>query len=215
MTAREPTHRIVTVRMLNVSMLAGLILAVASVPYGTLVRESMKRDWPSGGLPGLQRGVGIIPPSPGFEEYHRWNDFGPFIEMNFADPGARGSISLAWVPAAAQRHILQTRQPTDVFWSGYPFKCAVGWWEFHGDRAWLIKWGQVRHRTVVTPLRPMWVGLLGNTLVYAALLLVPWTGVRFIRTRRRRARGRCVACAYELGAGIEVCPECGLAAKTS
>lgn len=59
---------------------------------------------------------------------------------------------------------------------------------------------------------PLWRGLAANTLFYAALLLMPLTMLRWHRTCRRRRRGCCVACRYDL-AGIEaepvVCPECG------
>jgi hypothetical protein len=63
------------------------------------------------------------------------------------------------------------------------------------------------------PLRPIWPGLLANTFFYAAIMLGVLVGLRAWRTRRRLARGRCVACGYELGEGVAVCPECGLAAR--
>lgn len=215
MTTRHPMHRMVTIRMLAVSVLVGMMLAVGSVPYGTLVREAGFQGWAVGRWPGEQRGVAVLPETSPLGDSGQWVASSPYIEMDPMVSYTPGFVTPETLPAVARRHVGLGDEAVDVYWSGYPFKCAVGWWVMRGDRAWLIKWGQVRHRIVVTPLRPMWVGLLGNTLVYAAVLLVPWTGVRFIRTRRRRARARCVACAYELGAGIEVCPECGLAAKTS
>ncbi|OAB63612.1 hypothetical protein AY599_08660 [Leptolyngbya valderiana BDU 20041] len=60
------------------------------------------------------------------------------------------------------------------------------------------------------PLRPIWFGVLANTLFYAAIALMPMVLLRWRRTRRRRARGLCVACGYELGEGVSVCSECGL-----
>ncbi|MEQ8316733.1 MAG: zinc ribbon domain-containing protein [Phycisphaerales bacterium] len=61
------------------------------------------------------------------------------------------------------------------------------------------------------PYLPLWPGLLGNTLFYGVLVLTPFSLVRWRRLRRRARRGLCPACGYELGDGVEACPECGLA----
>ncbi len=63
------------------------------------------------------------------------------------------------------------------------------------------------------PYLPLWPGLLGNTLFYAVLVLAPLALLRWRKLRRRARRGLCVACGYELGAGVEACPECGLAKR--
>ena len=199
--------------MLVVSVVAGVVLAMASVPYGTLVREAGFRGLAVGRWPGKQQGVGLSPGPWPFESDGEWLAWPPNNEWKPTALYSPGSIAPEAIPAAVRQHILRSQLPTDAFWSGYPFKCAVGYWESDGDRAWLVEVTQVRHRTIVTPLRPMWLGLLGNTLVYGALVLVAWIGVRFMRTRGRRTRGRCVACGYELGDGIEVCSECGLTAN--
>lgn len=58
------------------------------------------------------------------------------------------------------------------------------------------------------PLRPVWPGFIGNTLVFA---LACW-GVLYARgtVRRfvRRRSGLCLACGHLL-AGLATCPECG------
>ena len=64
------------------------------------------------------------------------------------------------------------------------------------------------------PLRPIWPGLLANTLCYATVTLALLVSVCLIRARRRRKRGCCVACGYELGEGLRTCPECGLEAES-
>lgn len=210
MAADSRSHRIVTVRMLVVSVVVGVVLAALSVPYGTLVREAGFRGWRVGMLPGWQRGAGLGPGSDLFGSGGQWVAWPPSHEVDPTSLTSPVDIAPETLPHAARRRVRNGHERFDVLWSGYPFKCALGWSDRDGGRAWLVEWTQVRHRTIVTPLRPMWAGLLGNTLVYAALVLAPWSGVRLVRTRRRRARGRCVACGYELGEGVAVCPECGL-----
>jgi len=61
------------------------------------------------------------------------------------------------------------------------------------------------------PLRPIWTPFLLAMLATAATLELLWQAWRMpgrVRTRRRRAQGRCLACGYDL-AGMEQCPECG------
>jgi len=61
---------------------------------------------------------------------------------------------------------------------------------------------------VPLPIQPRWRGFAVNTIAYSALT---W-GVLFapgvVRRWRRRGRGACVGCGYEL-AGLVRCPECG------
>ena len=58
-------------------------------------------------------------------------------------------------------------------------------------------------------MRPLWIGMVGNTLFYAGLwaALVPLT--RWAIHARRRRSGRCAGCGYDLRGGHERCPECG------
>jgi hypothetical protein len=64
----------------------------------------------------------------------------------------------------------------------------------------------------VLPTRPIWSGLILNSALYAAgwgLLLI---GPRRARARRRKQRGWCLSCGYDLvGSSSGVCPECGVA----
>lgn len=58
------------------------------------------------------------------------------------------------------------------------------------------------------PMRPLWRGVIGNTLFYATLLWLPFCGAPNWRRARRHRRGLCVRCAYPVGDG-ERCSECG------
>lgn len=67
---------------------------------------------------------------------------------------------------------------------------------------------------VALPLRPRWVGLLANSLLYGAAVGVVAFGASAIRLRLRRQAGLCERCGYDLrgsfdGQGRSVCPECG------
>ncbi len=60
------------------------------------------------------------------------------------------------------------------------------------------------------PLRPIWRGVVLNSAFYAGLWLVPIGVVPLVRAGRRRRRGLCPTCAYDLlGDLAEGCPECG------
>jgi predicted amidophosphoribosyltransferase len=50
-------------------------------------------------------------------------------------------------------------------------------------------------------------------MFYTLLVLAPVVLWRWLRLRRRAKRKLCLGCGYELGAGVGVCPECGLAGE--
>jgi len=83
--------------------------------------------------------------------------------------------------------------PSSIWHVGLKIDLDLAGWSFRG-------------RTV--PLHPVWPGFAVNTLAYGA---VAW-GVLFapgvVKRWRRRRRGACVGCGYEL-AGLVRCPECG------
>lgn len=58
------------------------------------------------------------------------------------------------------------------------------------------------------PLRPIWPGFAVNAVFYAGVCWLLLAAPGDIRRWRRRRRGACAACGYDL-AGLEACPECG------
>lgn len=59
------------------------------------------------------------------------------------------------------------------------------------------------------PFRPVWPGLLGDTLLFAAVFGTFHQLAAAARSSRRRRRSQCPACAYDLTGIIGPCPECG------
>ncbi len=60
----------------------------------------------------------------------------------------------------------------------------------------------------IIPLRPLWPGLVVNTIFYAVVLWLLVGGLFVLRRIVRLRRGLCPACAYPMG-GSAVCSECG------
>ncbi|MCL4199365.1 MAG: hypothetical protein KJZ69_17880 [Phycisphaerales bacterium] len=61
---------------------------------------------------------------------------------------------------------------------------------------------------MILPYRPLWTGVVVNTLVFAMTFSLLVYGPRQIRTRMYRGRGGCPACGYPRGTS-PVCTECG------
>lgn len=110
--------------------------------------------------------------------------------------------------------------------SGWPLSSFWGWrtlvqlprgveWE---DDAGLVEVGMLRagpcwQEMLELPLLPVWEGILGNALVFALAWWAVLIGPLALRRVRRRRRGRCAACGYDLR-GLSTdssarCPECG------
>ncbi len=128
------------------------------------------------------------------------------------------------------RTLWETYQPTPAVGGDLVVRIRVGWpaltlegavWQdrrFRRElRRDLLKYPGFLPKLVETawglPLRPIWPGLVVNTVIYAAFLWapprLPFALRRFVRVRR----GLCPACGYDLRhAEHQACPECGLTA---
>ena len=221
MVARSPQrkkHRIVTLRVVVVSVVVGVVLAVGSVPvaaaivYGVLWTTVVAHTQFEDRAASMEafRAVGFGTEFWFVSANGAWalKDLRDVSEapLEATDPRP-GHARPAWGGTPANASYLHVRH-------GWPWHAAEGR-EVHAPgqpsaRAWATYWniGPGRH---LVPMAPVWPGLLANTLFYAALTLALLMGLRSWRTRRRRKRGRCVACGYELGESVGVCPECGLA----
>ena len=132
------------------------------------------------------------------------------ISQSRGDPGAeRVTRALAELGLSARR------------WRPYEGVRDLGVYALHSDEARLPAWRRgLRVASPdappdehLLPLDPVWPGFAYNTLAYGgaawALLATPTlVGFIFGRKRRRRRRGLCVACGYDMR-GLESCPECG------
>ncbi|MEQ8844360.1 MAG: hypothetical protein RIB58_05845 [Phycisphaerales bacterium] len=209
--------------MLVAALLVGVVLAVVSVPVAVVVSPMAS---PARGLSPKATRWGAVEHADHFESFSRYDSIGTRLWATYAmpqpiAPGFRDALgplldapsdprpAFASVPYQSREHYVYHVS------NGWPWPAAAGRWvEAPGARRppvyeslVSVVRGQSHYRF---PLRPTWPGLLANTLFYTALALAPMVLLRWRRTRRRRARGLCVACGYELGEGVGVCPECGL-----
>jgi hypothetical protein len=211
-------------------LVVGALLAAASVAVGAGVRLSREsRAMSAGAWPFEQGSADVM-------AYWELGAGGTRHERVFvvAHDGQMeihpSTLENAGVPKAVHQELRSRYAGYDVYWGGFPFTAVVGW------RVWPYATGQYtagvmpraggpgkgvglvyreRPSSAIVwaiPVRPLWPGLLGNIVVYAAGVLLLLTLPRWWRRYVRRWEGRCAACGYELGEGVSTCPECGLIA---
>ena len=104
--------------------------------------------------------------------------------------------------------------PTTV----YAKRAMAGWPAFAlQGSCWMTNGGKrVANRNAmmvgerVIPALPIWPGFAINAIFYAVVLWMLVAGPRSLNRKRRRMRGLCANCAYDLrGTPSGVCPECG------
>jgi hypothetical protein len=154
--------------------------------------------------------LGWQPASPESGAYFNW-------ALGFGS--ARCTVSEAWVwfndrlDSGATLEDVAVRQR-----AGWPLHCLTAeasrphakggpptTWRSHGGIA--LGDGPARP-PVLIPLKPMWPGLLFNSLLYGAILGLAAQAIReSIRYTRWRGR-RCIACGYPAGTA-SACSECG------
>lgn len=146
----------------------------------------------------------------------------PLTAIVEARPGGTVVLS-SWTEAAEQVGIDMAYFPSA---KATPYQPWMS--EYHDIRGWPfpalgVPWDRAMQAPVVgsgkhlprirIPLHPLWAGMAYNTMIFTAFwsmfIIVPI--IPELRRRHRRARGRCVKCAYEL-ASLPRCPECGLSA---
>lgn len=226
-------HRPVTVRMLVVSVVAGLLLAVLSVPAAAVVVTHTFKLGPlrttswrfaSAGGDGRTHLVYVTRHRYAYGTATFWESGS---EPESAAPKLRQQLSRPGIRVVDDRH-----RPSDLdtdldgelrlsasYRVGWPFHSAKSLRRFalsDGNMREIGKWTvKVRGEAYTVPLLPHWPGLLANTAFYTLLVLTPIVLQRWWRLRRRRASGQCPACGYDMAGGAGVCPECGLAARAS
>jgi len=123
---------------------------------------------------------------------------------------------------AAWEYFEQTRGNNIIEYVSYgvPFRATYGAVEMNREstyfqpflKSYLMNYSE----GIMSPLRIVcwgiyWKGFVGNSLIYAFVVGLPYFGYRKVRRIVRHRRGVCPVCGYDLrGSGVEVgCPECG------
>lgn len=223
--ASPSKHRIVTRRVLVVSLVVGVMLAVASVPVAAVVLVFLP---PGNAEPEV--GFDVVERQPVLIRVHRYPTAAVWMAESMpADPrvgvteanltfGPGYSPGVSAIPEMSGMAVL----PDGHMWvarAGWPWHAATSF-KIEGppQAATGVVGGlemTVRGDYIVVPYVPVARGAIANTVFYAALTFVVIAGLGLVRTRRRRARGQCLACGYKIDDGMSECPECGTATKTS
>lgn len=216
------------VRRAVVGLVVGVLLSVASVPLGTgvrLWRES--RMHIANSLP-LEQGSADVTVYWTTEADGRREERVFTVAHDGKQQHHPVTLERAGVPAAVRDELRSRYAGYDVYWAGFPFTAAVGWrvWPYAtgellpgrglprlagpAEGVWLVYREHPSSAMAwAVPVRPLWLGFIGNMLVYGSAAFVLLTLPGWWRRYVRRWEGKCVACGYELG-GLGRCPECGL-----
>ena len=147
-------------------------------------------------LPARGDGTGIQVASLGLLE-KPGSQFG-IINGSFDPPRSACSCWAGWPCKALYGARLEAPTHTQLLWAME----APSWLKPYSSMV-----GFVDFRRFI-PLRPLWRGVIVNTLCYICAVVLVIAIVRYYKMRRRRLTGRCMNCAYPWGA-CERCSECG------
>ncbi|MGD1916167.1 MAG: hypothetical protein ACFCBV_08265 [Phycisphaerales bacterium] len=218
--------RVCTPRLVLVSILVGVVLAVATVPAGAIQ---------------AQRSLMSVRPIPHRQPFTERSSGDTYVRLRW--PGATWWFARTpewWnanmhavtprfvrvplveseaLPARVRAVVARGNDEVFDVSAGWPWRAAYfvrhqSVWDHTATHPGQLTF-RASGREWFVPCLPLWLGLLGNTLVFTLPLAVLWSLSRWHRLRRRARRGLCLACAYELGEGIGACPECGLARAAS
>lgn len=220
---------ILTVPMVATSLVLGLLSAVASVPVGAIVVNHQARfvpqlgtNWPTFALAEYFKRDGhvVLVLRQEFLTGTTWESSVSPESSTLTLHRVAGTLNAKLVqrdsrPAAVRAPLNGREHTRYAISTGWPFEAAVG------TRGWSMGGPAVQRSGLATvrvfgrwwsvPYHPRWPGLLGNTLFYGAIALAILAWWRARRNRRRASAGCCIACGYEPGEGVAICPECGLA----
>ena len=214
--------RVITWRLVLVSLAAGVVLAVGSVVVCAvawevrgvrLERADLLVGWHADGQTVLVT---------------RYDFAGVTFWDTVSAPDADQSLLRAGLAETRMRRVERDIRPAGLrtpmdgarhgrssHRAGWPLRAAehtVRWDHATGRSITRGAWSlRALGHDLTLPTLPLWPGLLGNAAFFGGLVLMPAVLVRWATLRRRARRGLCIACAYQLGEDVRACPECGLA----
>jgi hypothetical protein len=215
-------HKIkIAVACIALGVLSNLLVAWGCVVYGSrdpqrvfLVRDAdaaaigwtwpVPSDWPEPNRAGLSKGFGWEQFNVGHEEpvppAMLTPDMHPVWSPHSTTRNRSGfpflSFEARWITPQSPEEVQRLQSSQWHRW---------GWWYNNGF------WVEFANGMTL-PLRPVWPPFLAGSALWAGIWALLLPVPRFIRSRRRQARGLCEACRYPV-AGLDVCPECGKQAR--
>lgn len=215
----EARHRILTGQLMALALLLGSLLAVVNVPAVAffsflLGGESTLRfgvEVDTGLYYRVNREDSLGGTWWGIEstDVFRADDLASMLAEGVVHP-----IDELGVPAPWPKESMRRNTSWGYVLIGWPMRAAAAHCDPKPESVPIHQWRDAVYvGSTLIPLQPLWPGLLANTFFYATFALTPMVLLRWRRARRRRARGKCVACGCELGEDVAVCPECGLEAS--
>jgi hypothetical protein len=110
-------------------------------------------------------------------------------------------------------------------WPWRAFACDWVWDDDNGDFTDVSHGGiylplndGVTHRVEdmhAFPLRPIWLGIIGDSVLFGALVLGLHRLMYSARCFSRRRCGLCAKCGYDMRSSFGACPECGTQERSS